>query len=221
MNPHAFARGVNLFRPWGRQFGLFKLLHFFFRVSSLIKRIYHSYVVWYIFDSRAVVGNKCLLAEKSYIQNSGSRENVILRDRVVCRGILVAEYDGKINIGNHVFIGDNSILSAYDEISIGNNVLISHGVHIFDNDSHPKDAFAREKHFMAILDGTRYQVNKESINSSKIMIEDNVWIGFNSIILKGVTIGKGSIIGCGSIVTQNVPPFSVVVGPKAISKAMM
>lgn len=220
MNPHAFARGTNLFRPWGKRVGLFKIVYFFFRIITLLKRIYHSYVVWYIFDSRAIVGNNCLLAENSYVQNNGSRENIKLRDNVVCRGILVAEYGGKIDIGHHVYIGDNTILSAYDEISIGDNVLISHGVHIFDNDSHPKDAVARELHFHAILEGIRYQVRKDSMGFEKITIGNNVWIGFNSIILKGVTIGEGSIIGCGTVVTQDIPPYSVVVGQKAITRVL-
>jgi maltose O-acetyltransferase len=50
------------------------------------------------------------------------------------------------------------------------------------------------------------------VKSSPIVIEEDVWIGFNSTILKGVTIGKGAIIGAGSMVTKDVPPYAVVVG---------
>jgi len=51
-----------------------------------------------------------------------------------------------------------------------------------------------------------------------IIIEDNVWIGTNCIILKGVTIGSGSIIGAGSVVTKNVPPNEIWCGSPASHK---
>ena len=46
-------------------------------------------------------------------------------------------------------------------------------------------------------------------------IEENVWVGFEAIILPGVTIGRGSVIGCKTVVTENVPPYAVVVGNPA------
>lgn len=48
-----------------------------------------------------------------------------------------------------------------------------------------------------------------------IVIEDNVWIGARSVILKGVTIGEGSIVACDSVVTKDVPPFTIVAGNPA------
>ena len=58
------------------------------------------------------------------------------------------------------------------------------------------------------------------IDNKEIIIEDDVWIGFNSIILKGVKIGRGAIIGAGSIVTKDVEPWTLNVGNpiKAIKK---
>ena len=50
---------------------------------------------------------------------------------------------------------------------------------------------------------------------AEVVIEDNVWIGERSTILKGVTIGRGSIVGCASVVTKSVPPYSVVAGNPA------
>jgi galactoside O-acetyltransferase len=48
-----------------------------------------------------------------------------------------------------------------------------------------------------------------------VKIEDKVWIGFNSIILKGVTVGEGAIVGAGSVVTKDVPPYTIVAGNPA------
>ena len=55
----------------------------------------------------------------------------------------------------------------------------------------------------------------EFIKPQKVLIEENVWIGFEAVILPGVTIGRGSIIGAKTIVDQDVPPYSVVVGNPA------
>jgi len=55
----------------------------------------------------------------------------------------------------------------------------------------------------------------QGIISKGIKIEDDVWIGSNSTVLDGVTIGRGSVIGAGSVVTQDIPPFSVALGVPA------
>ncbi|MGC8751800.1 DapH/DapD/GlmU-related protein, partial [Hydrotalea sp.] len=57
--------------------------------------------------------------------------------------------------------------------------------------------------------------NWEKVKSSPIKIADKAWIGFNVIILKGVTIGEGAIVGAGSVVTKDVPPYAVVAGNPA------
>ena len=58
--------------------------------------------------------------------------------------------------------------------------------------------------------------NWKAVASDKIVIKDKAWIGFNSIILKGVTVGEGSIVGAGSVVTKDVPDYTVVAGNPAI-----
>ena len=57
-------------------------------------------------------------------------------------------------------------------------------------------------------------------NNYDIIIEDDVWIGYDAFIMSGVTVGKGAVIGTRSIVTKNVPPFSVFVGNKVIKKTV-
>lgn len=57
--------------------------------------------------------------------------------------------------------------------------------------------------------------NWEFVNSAPVYIKDKAWIGFNSIILKGVTIGEGAIVGAGSIVTKDVPDWTIVAGNPA------
>lgn len=57
--------------------------------------------------------------------------------------------------------------------------------------------------------------NEEAISKGDNIIEDDVWIGYGVIIMSGIKIGKGTIIGAGSFVTKDVPPYSIVVGVPA------
>lgn len=101
-----------------------------------------------------------------------------------------------IEIGDHTRINGASI-HATEKIIIGRNCLIAANVTIVDSDGH------------GLNPDERHLVNPVS---RPVIIEDNVWIGINCIILKGVTIGKNSVIGAGSVVAKNVPANCVVTG---------
>lgn len=110
-----------------------------------------------------------------------------------------------IKMGNNVGISGVSI-NCRSSITIGNNVAIGGGAGIWDHDFHPMDAGERNSNPSA-----------EGI-TKPIVIEDDVFIGARALILKGVTIGKGSVIGAGAIVAKSVPPNSVVYGNPCIIK---
>jgi acetyltransferase-like isoleucine patch superfamily enzyme len=55
----------------------------------------------------------------------------------------------------------------------------------------------------------------ENTISKEVVIEDDVWLGYNVIVLPGVTIGKGSVIGAGSVVSKDIPPYSIAIGNPA------
>ncbi len=95
------------------------------------------------------------------------------------------------------YINNNLRLSCFKRIEIGHNVAISENVTIWDSDCHCVGRGA---------------------NTAPIKIGDNVWIGLNSVILKGVTIGEGSVIGAGSVVTRNIPPHALAAGVPAVVK---
>ena len=110
-----------------------------------------------------------------------------------------------ISIGNHVYIGSNYVLqSAHGEIEIGNHVMFGPGVHIHGG-NHVFDKIG------VYMD----TVTKAIESDGKVVIEDDVWVGSNAIILKGVRIGFGSVIGAGAIVTKNIPEGSIVAGNPA------
>jgi len=109
-----------------------------------------------------------------------------------------------LKIGSNLGISQAAII-CHLSIEIGNNVKIGGGARIFDTDFHAIDPELR------INPKTDF-ANKRKL---PVVIEDNVFIGANSTILKGVTIGRNSIIGSGSVVTKNVPSNEIWAGNPA------
>lgn len=110
---------------------------------------------------------------------------------------------GRIEIGDHT--GASSVvISSRSGVRIGRNVNIGGNVRIFDHDFHSLDAEVRRSPRDAAECVTR-----------PIVIGDDVFIGTNSIILKGVTIGDRAIIGAGSVVTKDVPADAIAAGNPA------
>jgi acetyltransferase-like isoleucine patch superfamily enzyme len=144
-----------------------------------------------------------------------SKKSVEINDNTIVRGeLLVFAHDGYIEIGQSCYVGEGSRIWSAKKITIGNRVLISHNVNIHDTDGHPIDCKERHKHFLQISTSGHPQKDI-NIPAKSISIEDDVWIGFNSTILKGVNIGKGAIVGASSVVTKDVMPYTVVVGNPA------
>jgi|688.fasta_scaffold00992_13 acetyltransferase-like isoleucine patch superfamily enzyme len=124
--------------------------------------------------------------------------------------LLVMQGSGRIRVGDYCYIGADSRIWAGESISIGNRVLISHNVNIHDNIAHPLDAAARHQDFLYLF--CEAPVTTVDYRAAGITIGDDVWIGFNATILKGVTIGNGAVIGACTVITKDVPPYAVVVG---------
>ena len=114
-------------------------------------------------------------------------------------------------IGARTFIGASLIVCA-EKVEIGDDVLISWGCNIVDHNSHSLDWGSRKNDVLAWGRGKK---DWSGVKIESIKICSRAWIGLNSIILKGVTIGEGAIIGAGSVVTKDVPPYTVVAGNPA------
>lgn len=108
---------------------------------------------------------------------------------------------GHIVFGMNSFCGANCVIGVNKKVLIGNHVMIAHAVSIRDTDH--------------VFDDLNIPMAKQGIVSDQISIEDDVWIGHGAIILKGVSIGKGSIVAAGAVVTKDVAPYSIVGGVPA------
>lgn len=131
-----------------------------------------------------------------------------------------ASGSGNISIGNNTWVG-GSTLACINNIEIEDNVFISWGGYISDNDSHSINYIDRVDDIVQQLNdyknglGLLATKNWEVVNSRPIKVCSNAWIGMNCIILKGVTIGEGAIVGAGSVVTKDVAPWTIVGGNPA------
>jgi acetyltransferase-like isoleucine patch superfamily enzyme len=124
--------------------------------------------------------------------------------------VLAASQKGAtLEIGNNVGMSGVSIVAS-EYIKIGNNVNLGANVCIYDTDFHSLDYKIRRNERTWDSD----KLN-EYTRSSPVIIEDDVWVGANVIILKGVTVGARSILGAGSVVTKNIPKDSIAAGNPA------
>ncbi|MBN1182648.1 MAG: acyltransferase [Bacteroidales bacterium] len=132
------------------------------------------------------IGNNCKFRSASW------SNSVILR-----RCFISANRDATITIGNDCgFSG--TVISADNSIIIGNRVLCGANCLIFDTDFHPLNPNAR--------------FNDGIVDTKPVVIEDDVWLGLGVAVLKGVTIGKGTIVAANSIVSRSLPEYVVAAG---------
>jgi acetyltransferase-like isoleucine patch superfamily enzyme len=138
---------------------------------------------------------------KAFRMNNGLKYNRIGR-QAPCQFIVAA--DAKLQIGDHVGMSHSAIVCK-NEISIGNHVTIGGNVVIYDTDFHSLDPELRQD---AVLD-------QENVVSRPVHIEDYVFIGAHSTILKGVRVGRGAIIGACSVVARDIPEGEIWAGNPA------
>lgn len=137
-------------------------------------------------DGRGIfIGNNCVIYP---------------RNRLVM-GDLNANRDANIVIGNNVLINAGGYISGEGGLEIGNFVLIGPNVNILS-----------AGHEFGDCDKP---IQKQGLTYGKINIEDDAWIGAGSVVLQGLTIGRGAVVGAGSVVTRSVPPYAIVIGNPA------
>ena len=111
-----------------------------------------------------------------------------------------------ITIGNDVYIGPHALfLCTESQIFIGNKVLFGPHVTIIGGDHRITDV---GRFIYDVLD-------KHPEDDQDVHIEDDVWIGTNTTLLKGVTVGRGAVVAAGALVTKDVPPYAIVGGVPA------
>lgn len=145
------------------------------------------------------LGDRVMLRSQVWLRNHGPRSRMRLGDWVhLDRGVDVkAHRQAEIEIGSHTYIGPYTCLSG-DSIKIGKDCLIASHSGIYANN-----------HIFA--DPERL-IREQGSSYRGIVIEDDCWLGTGVRVVDGVTIGQGSVVGAGAVVTKDIPPYSIAVG---------
>jgi len=106
-----------------------------------------------------------------------------------------------ITIGSNCFIGEFNVIRGQGGVRIGNDVYTG-----------PMVQIVAVNH---VYSDPRRPIREQGVTAQGITIEDDVWIGANAVVVDGVSIGRGSIIGAGAVVTNDIPPYSIAVGAPA------
>jgi acetyltransferase-like isoleucine patch superfamily enzyme len=140
------------------------------------------------YDSKILIGDNCTF--------NSAKNSVHIGLQKRCTFVTRNE-KAEIIFGKNTGASGLTVVSC-SKVQIGDNVLIGAHCHIYDTDFHHSDPNNR--------------LNKYNIPTRPIIIEDNVFIGFNCFISKGVTIGENSVIGANSVVLNDIPKNSIALG---------
>ncbi len=166
------------------------------------------------YEKNSVVGKNTKFTINGKCTNySGNPQRIKIGDDSLIMGNMCVSPNGSIEIGDHFYLGHRSVIGSETSIKIGRCVIISNDVRIYDNNNHPTSPKARENMSLNGFSNDNWAWHHSV--SAPVVIEDNVWIGQYSTILKGVTIGKGSIVATRAVVTKDVPPYTIVAGNPA------
>lgn len=190
---------------------------FFFFIRGLIKRNFFGAAKGKVLIGKNVairypknlfVGRDTIIEDGVEI-NCLTKQGIKLGDRVSIGKYAIIRpsniYGGPIGegllMGNHSNIGPYNYIGCSGKITIGNNVMLG-----------PRVSIYAENH---IFDNPNLTIKEQGVQKLDVIIEDDCWIASNAVITAGVTIGKGSVIAAGAVVTESVPPYSVVGGVPA------
>ena len=192
-----------------------------------LRKLYKKYALKKMLKSnkrKVYIHPSVILMDSTYIdfrtENTDKRIFIDEESMVGCSFIFESN-NGFVKIGKRTFINGGTNLISINEIDVGDDVTIGWNVYIYDHDSHSldyrfrKDDIERQRKDFYANRNFIFSKDWSTVKSAPIKICNKAWIGFNVLILKGVTIGEGAIIGAGSVVTKNVPAWTIVAGNPA------
>lgn len=123
--------------------------------------------------------------------------------------------NGRCTVGDFTLL-NGALVMAEERIEIGSHCLVSWNVGIADSDFHPLEPAQRLIDAEALAPFYENRPARPKLVTAPVIIRDNVWIGMNATILKGIEIGENSVVAAGSVVTKSVPANVVVAGNPAV-----
>jgi len=188
------------------------------------KVFYNPYRFIKKYPNISISGSSILLKSCTFRFDGKNKKNLVnigAETMLGCSIVFEAD-EGRIDIGEGTFINGGTSLISRKHISIGSNVTIAWGCTVYDHNSHSLDFNERKKDIKRqnedYRQGSNFTDSKDwtVVKSKPITIKDNVWIGFDCVILAGVVIGEGAIVGARSVIREDVEPWTVVAGNPAV-----
>lgn len=118
--------------------------------------------------------------------------------------------DARLTIGRDCGLS-GVVIACSHSVTLGDRVMVGANCTISDTDSHPIDYKERYPQFY----DEKLNNWEETVKTAPVTVEDDVFIGMNTVVLKGVTIGKGAVIGAGSVVSKSIPAYVIAAGNPA------
>jgi acetyltransferase-like isoleucine patch superfamily enzyme len=173
---------------------------------------------WLNASARRSIGRRCQLeiaaSAKVNFRAFKSRPpaRLCIGEGSIFMGEIVADRDqATVVVGKNSFVGGTKIVCA-ERVAIGDDVLIAWGGTIVDHDSHSLLWDERRNDVRDTMRGTK---DWSHVRIRPVVIGNKAWIGFNVVILRGVTVGEGAVVAACSVVTKDVAPYTVVGGNPA------
>jgi acetyltransferase-like isoleucine patch superfamily enzyme len=178
-----------------------------------LRRLYNLYQLA-LLRATARVGRRVQLRVHAEWSNE-SRDQLVLGNHVILGKVVFHVHErGALRVGDYSALSGVRIECA-ERVEIGRYCQVSYNVEIHDNNSHPVEPDARREQIVGVHhDKARFGSIYLS-DTSPVRIGDNVWIGHDVIILKGVHIGDNAIVATGSVVTRDVPAHVIAAGNPA------
>ncbi|MBS1836258.1 MAG: hypothetical protein JST64_01040, partial [Actinobacteria bacterium] len=169
------------------------------------------------FRRMCVTGEDFIVGEHAQINNlSGDPERIRFGHNCLVDGYINLQEHGYFTMGSYSGLGEGVRIDCSGYVEIGNGCTMAEGVYVIDGLHHPILVDERIRHGIDLFQGDHVMdAYGTGTETSYVRIEDLVWIGLRAIVLSGVTIGRGSVIAAGAVVSSDVPPFSVVAGNPA------
>lgn len=167
----------------------------------------HSKVLKWAFKDSLTIGGRLRLGKGVVIRSQRTKGGKYADLQVITEGAntigsgTIIQGSGDIYLGARSFIGPYCSIGCYQEIRIGQNVMIAQAVAIQDNDH--------------TFDRRDIPMVQQGLVCAPVEISDDVWIGHGAVVLKGVRIGPGAIVAAGAVVTRDVGPYEIVGGVPA------
>jgi len=151
---------------------------------------------------RIFFGQRVMVGERCFLDANTPQGRIELQDDVwLSRESYIVAGDSEVVVGPTTYVGHRCLMYGHAGIQIGRDVLLANDVQLICGNH----TFSRRD----------VPIRAQPPEGKPIVVEDDVWLGASVIVLGGVTVGRGSVVGAGSVVTRSLPPYSIARGVPA------